>query len=86
MVAYGFKNKDGQICNGMRTLMLQEMIKRGILFQGVLVPCYSHQKTDVDFFIEAMTESLDIYTMALEKGYKEFLIGEPTKPVFRKIL
>ena len=40
--------------------MLQEMIKRGVLFQGVLVPCFSHTKADVDFFIEAMTESLEV--------------------------
>jgi glutamate-1-semialdehyde aminotransferase len=86
MVAFGFKNKEGQVCNGMRTLMLQEMIKRGILFQGVLVPCFSHAKADMDFFVEAMTESLGVYAMALEKGYQQFLIGEPTKPVFRKIL
>lgn len=86
MVAYTFKNKEGNVDNGMRTLMLQEMIKRGVLFQGVLVPSFSHQKQDVDYFIDAMRESLDVYSMALEKGYKEFLVGEPTKPVFRKIL
>lgn len=86
MVAYTFKNKEGQVDNGMRTLMLQEMIKRGVLFQGVLVPCFSHNTSDVDFFIEAMRESLSVYEMALENGYKEFLIGEPTKSVFRKVL
>lgn len=86
MVAYTFKNKDGVVDNGMRTLMLQEMIKRGVLFQGVMVPCFSHVNADMDFFIEAMSESIDTYTMALEKGYQQFLVGEPTKPVFRKIL
>jgi glutamate-1-semialdehyde 2,1-aminomutase len=86
MVAYTFKNKLEQVDNGYRTMMLQEMIKRGVLFQGVLVPCFSHQKSDIDFFIEAMGESLDIYTQALEKGYEHFLVGEPTKAVFRKIL
>lgn len=86
MVAFGFKDKNGQVDNGLRTLMLQEMIKRGVLFQGVLVPCFSHTTTDVDFFIEAMNESLDVYTNALESGYSKFLIGEPTKPVFRKFL
>jgi glutamate-1-semialdehyde 2,1-aminomutase len=56
------------------------------LFQGVFVPCFSHTKTDVDFFAEAMSESLEVYSMALEKGYQHYLVGEPTKPVFRKIL
>lgn len=86
MVAFSFKNKAGVVDNGFRTLMLQEMIKRGILFQGVFVPCFSHAKSDVDFFIEALTESMAVYVQALEKGYEHYLIGEPTKPVFRKIL
>lgn len=86
MAAFGFQNKDNQVCSGMRTLMLQEMIKRGILFQGVFVPCFSHSVSDVDFFIEALSESLDIYSMALEKGFQHYLKGEPVKPVFRKIL
>lgn len=86
MVAYTFKNKDGVADNGLRTLMLQEMIRRGVLFQGVLVPCFSHQKSDIDIFIEAFGDSLNVYAKALECGYEKLLIGEPTKPVFRKIL
>jgi hypothetical protein len=86
LAAYTFKNKMGEIDNGMRTLMLQEMIKRGILFQGAMVPCFSHQSADVDFFIEAMSESCEMYAQALEKGYQHYLVGEPTRPVFRKFL
>ena len=84
--AFIFKNKKGEPCPGMRTLMLQEMIKRGILFQGILYPTFSHTKNDVDFFMEAMGESLDVMANALEAGYEKFLIGQPIKPVFRKKL
>jgi glutamate-1-semialdehyde 2,1-aminomutase len=84
--AFTFKNSKGEVCNGMRTLALQEMIKRGVLFQGILSPSFSHTKADVDLFIEAFSESLEVYSAALEKGYEAFLVGEPTKPVFRKIL
>jgi hypothetical protein len=66
--------------------MLQEMIKRGVLFQGVFIPCFSHQKQEVDFFMEALDESLGVYSKALEAGYEKFLVGEPAKPVFRKYL
>lgn len=86
MVGYAYKNKDGQIDNGYRTLMLQEMIKRGVLFQGIIVPCFSHSQNEVEFFLEAFSESLEIYTQALEIGFEKLLVGEPTKPVFRKIL
>lgn len=81
-----FKNRDKNICTGMRTLMLQEMIKRGVLFQGIFIPCFSHKKEDVDFFMEALSESITVYTQALETGYARFLVGEPTQSVFRKIL
>lgn len=84
--AFIFKSRDGSVCNSMRTLMLQEMIKRGILFQGILYPTFSHTQKDIDFFVEAFAESADIFSCALEDGPEKFLIGQPTKPVFRKKL
>ncbi len=86
MIAFSFKNNSLENCSGLRTLMMQEMIKRGVLFQGVFVPCFSHTFEDVDFFVEAVNESLDIFKMALDNGFSKYLIGEPVKPVFRKIL
>lgn len=84
MVAFTFKDRNRNSCNGMRTLMLQEMIKRGVLFQGTFVPCFSHTKDDVAFFCQAFTDSLEVYRDGLEHGYQRFLVGPPTKPVFRK--
>lgn len=81
-----FKNNRKEVCMGMRTLIMQEMITRGVLFQGIFVPCYSHQREDVDFFASAFEDSLDIYKKALEDGYVGLLKGEPTRPVFRKFL
>ena len=86
MVAFGFRNAEGQPCGGFRTLFLQEMIKRGTLFQGLFMPCYSHADRDVEHFVAAFTESLGVYQQALQRGYEAFLIGEPAKPVFRKTL
>ncbi len=86
MIVFGFKNQKDEICSGMRTLMLQEMIKRNVLFQGSFVPCFSHTNNDVEFFAEAFNESLSVYKMALEKGYRNYLVGEPIKPVFRKYI
>lgn len=86
MPVFMFKDKNGEVCNGMRTLMLQEMIQRGVLFQGAFVPCFSHSRADIDFFVNAMKDSFDIYKKALSEGYQAYLVGEPTKPVFRKYL
>jgi glutamate-1-semialdehyde aminotransferase len=86
MVTFLFRNAAGTMCSGMRTLMLQEMIARGILFQGIVVPCLSHTDADVDVFIEALTGALPVYARALTDGYQAHLVGEPAKPVFRKLL
>lgn len=81
-----FKNAKGEIDNGFRTLVLQEMIARGVLFQGIFSPCFSHDGADVDYFTEALAESLPVYTRALEEGFEKHLVGPPTRPVFRKLL
>lgn len=86
MVVFAFKNAAGEVDNGFRTLMLQEMIQRGVLFQGVFVPCFSHTEADMDYFAQAFRSSLDIYRSALEAGWESYLVGPPTKPVFRKYL
>lgn len=81
-----FKDKNGEISNGLRTLAMQEMIGRGVLFQGAFVPCFSHTEADVDFFVAMFDESLEVYKRGLEDGFEKHLVGEAAKPVFRKIL
>jgi glutamate-1-semialdehyde 2,1-aminomutase len=81
-----FKNEKKEVCNGMRTLMMQEMIARGVLFQGAFVPCFSHTMDDVAYFTQAFAESLVTYKMALNSSYENYLVGKPVKPVFRKYL
>jgi glutamate-1-semialdehyde aminotransferase len=86
MPTFVFRNAKGEQCHGMRTLAMQEMIARGVLFQGVFIPCYSHTRDDVRQFVEAFEASLGVYKQALEQGYDRFLVGESAKPVFRKTL
>ena len=86
MPFFVFKDKSGAVSQGFRTLFMQEMIKRGVLFQGAFVPCFSHTEEDVYYFAKAFGESLKVYQEALETGYEKFLVGEPAKPVFRRTL
>jgi glutamate-1-semialdehyde aminotransferase len=86
MPVFNFRNTNEEYCSGMRTLVMQEMIKRGVLFQGVFVPCFSHSEKDIEYFVRAFDESLNIYSDALSEGYEKYLIGNPIKPVFRKFL
>lgn len=86
MPAFVFRGTEKEINLGFRTLAMQEMIKNGVLFQGIISPSYSHKYSDIDYFSEAFDRTLNIYKSALDKGFQEFLKGEPTKPVFRKYL
>ncbi len=86
MPVFVFKDKSKTVCQGYRTLFLQEMIKRGILFQGAFVPSFSHTEDDVYYFAKAFSESLQVYAEALQTDYSNYLVGSPAKAVFRKIL
>lgn len=86
MPAFAFKNADGQACAGLRTLVMQEMIKRGVLFQGVFIISYSHTEDDLIYFCKAFDEVLTIYKLAVVEGYQKYLFGDKAEAVFRKIL
>ncbi len=86
LVAFTFKDSQGQISAAMRTLAMQEMIKRGILFQGAFSPCFSHSLNDVAYFVEAFSQTLLVLLEAEKVGVGNLLVGEAAKPVFRKLL
>jgi glutamate-1-semialdehyde aminotransferase len=83
---FTFKDSNCENSLGMKTLMMQEMINKGILFNGTFVPCFSHNDIDVDYFLNSLNESLDVYERALLDGYENHLNGPVIKPVFRKYL
>jgi glutamate-1-semialdehyde 2,1-aminomutase len=78
-------NSNGEVDDFYRTLMMQEMIARGVLFQGLFYPTWSHQQFEINHISMAFDESCAIYRKAIEAGTTEqLLIGRPVKPVFRK--
>lgn len=79
-----FKNKSGESSLELKTLAMQEMIKRGVLFQSSFIPCYSHTIEDLDFFAQAFDETLSVYKCAIVSDIKKYLNGPAVKPVFRK--
>lgn len=78
------KNSKKDPCMFYRTLFMQEMIKRGVLYQGILSPCFSMTKDGIDLMFEAFKESVIVFKQVLENGYQEFFICSEIKPVFRK--
>ncbi len=69
-----------------KALMQQEMIKRGVLWQGFHNMSFSHSDADVDYSLQALEESLLVLKKAVEENkLRESLRGEPLQPVFRKV-
>ncbi len=79
-----YRDLERNVSLPLRTLALQEMIGRGILFQGLFLPCFSHTDADVQAIVRAFEAACQVYRQALADGVERHLVGEATRPVFRK--
>jgi glutamate-1-semialdehyde 2,1-aminomutase len=69
----------------LKTLMQQEMIKRGILWAGFHNMCFSHSDEDITYTLSAYRDVLPIIKKAIEsQDIKSFIKGEILEAVFRK--
>jgi glutamate-1-semialdehyde 2,1-aminomutase len=74
-------------CNAleMKTLVQQEMIKKGILWGGFHNMCFSHTEEDINYTLNAYEDVLPLLKKAVdEKDIKKYLKGAVLEPVFRK--
>lgn len=78
---FATRDLDDHPSQPMRTLFLQELIKRGVLAPSLVVS-YSHSDDDIDATIEAIDGALGVYAQALELGVDRYLVGPPTRTVF----
>ena len=70
----------------MKSLVQQEMIKRGILWGGFHNMSFSHSDQDVEYALKAYRDVLPILKKTVdEKNVHGYLKGEPVEPVFRKV-
>jgi glutamate-1-semialdehyde aminotransferase len=69
----------------MKSLLQQEMIKRGVLWGGFHNMSFSHTDADVEHTLAAYREALPILKRAVAEGnVRSYLRGEPVEPVFRR--
>jgi glutamate-1-semialdehyde 2,1-aminomutase len=69
----------------MKTLMQQEMIKRGILWGGFHNMSFSHTDADIEYTLKAYDDVLPIIKKVVADGNaKDLLKGEVLEMVFRK--
>lgn len=79
------RNPAGAPDDAFRTLMMQEMIANGILFQGLLYPTWSHQQPEMDRIATAFDAACAVYRKAIDTGTTNgLLVGKPAKAVFRR--
>lgn len=76
-------NTDGTTWWEMRTLISQEMIKRGVLMPWISVS-YSHDYDQMNQTLEAFKTTLEVVCAARDNGVKNYLLGPAIKPVFRQ--
>ncbi len=69
----------------MKSLVQQELFKRGILWSGFHTMCFSHTEDDVAYTLKAYRDVLPILKKAVEeKNVRGYMRGECVEPVFRK--
>lgn len=65
-----------------KSLMMQEMVKRGILFTWTIFTSYSLQSKDITKTMDAFADSLQVCKKAVEENdVKKYLEGEPIVPI-----
>ena len=79
---FATRDPDGNPSQIYRTLMLQELIRSGIIAPSLVVS-YSHSDEDIDKTVCAFDDAMQIYKKALDVGAQKFVIGPSVKPVFR---
>jgi glutamate-1-semialdehyde 2,1-aminomutase len=78
---WGARGPDGSPSQAYRTLVLQETLRRGVIMPSLVVS-YSHSDDDIDRTIDAIDQSLAVYSRALSDGVECHLVGRPSTTVF----
>lgn len=69
----------------LKSIVQQEMVRRGVLWCGFNTMCFAHTDADVAHILDAYRESLGVLSVALAADcVSATLRGEPVEPVFRR--
>jgi glutamate-1-semialdehyde 2,1-aminomutase/spore coat polysaccharide biosynthesis protein SpsF len=80
-----FRDEQGQESLLMKSLFMQECLKRGVLFSGVQNICFSHSSADIDTTLRVYRSAMEILARAVAaSNVSESLEGDPVEPVFRR--
>jgi len=84
--AIRFVDADGNDSLDMKSLFQQEVIKQGILFNGVHNICFSHSDDDINTTLESYRNAMPVLKQAIkENNIDKYLEGAKVRPVFRPL-
>ena len=70
----------------LKTLLQQELIKRGVLWTGFHHISHSHTDEEIQYVLDAYQDALPVLKKAVDENtVKTMLVGEPVHPVFRNL-
>lgn len=82
-LVFGTADAAGEPSQEMRALFMQELVRGGVLGPS-LVNSVAHGAVEHEITVAAWATAAMSYARALESGPRAFLVGPPTKPVFRR--
>jgi glutamate-1-semialdehyde 2,1-aminomutase len=81
-LVYVARDAAGQPSQPFRTLVLQELLMRGILAPSFVVSA-AHDPASVKQAVDAVADLLPVYRRALDEGVEQVLRGRPVRPAIR---
>ena len=79
---YVVKGADGLPSMPLRTLMAQELLKRGVMMPWISFS-QAHGDEELNITFDALDGALGVVKQAIESGVEGLLVGNAIKPVFR---
>jgi glutamate-1-semialdehyde 2,1-aminomutase len=81
-LVYVARDEEGQPSQDFRTLILQELLDRGVLAPSFVLSA-AHDPGAIRHTVNAIGESMSVYRRALERGIGTELRGRPVRPALR---
>lgn len=83
-LVFGTKDHEGQPSQAFRTLLIQELLERGVLAQSLVISA-AHTDEDIAATVAAAHGALAVYATAVDRGTTDGLLrGRPVAPAMRE--
>jgi glutamate-1-semialdehyde 2,1-aminomutase len=83
-MVFATRDHEGRPSQAFRTLFIQELLRRGVLAQSLVISA-AHTDADLDKTIDAASGALNVYARAIEMANTEGLLaGRPVAPTLRE--